>query len=44
MGALFSTLYYPKAQQVTKLYVELAHQYGLDPAQMALAYVNSRPF
>ncbi|MBK8454706.1 MAG: NADP(H)-dependent aldo-keto reductase [Thiofilum sp.] len=33
-----------KAQQVTKLYVELAHQYGLDPAQMALAYVNSRPF
>lgn len=34
----------PKAQQATQLYVELAQQHGLDPAQMALAYVNSRPF
>lgn len=25
-------------------YVELARAHGLDPAQMALAYVNSRPF
>ncbi len=25
-------------------YVELARSYNLDPAQMALAYVNSRPF
>jgi len=32
------------ALEATRLYVELAHQHGLDPAQMALAYVNSRPF
>ncbi len=31
-------------QQATRLYVELAQQHGLDPAQMALAYVNNRPF
>jgi aryl-alcohol dehydrogenase-like predicted oxidoreductase len=28
----------------TKAYVELARINGLDPAQMALAYVNTRPF
>jgi aryl-alcohol dehydrogenase-like predicted oxidoreductase len=28
----------------TQKYVELAHQHGLDPGQMALAFVNSRPF
>ncbi len=28
----------------TRAYVDLAHAYGLDPAQMALAFVNSRPF
>lgn len=28
----------------TRAYVDLAHEHGLDPAQMALAYVNSRPF
>ncbi|WP_455217805.1 NADP(H)-dependent aldo-keto reductase [Kaarinaea lacus] len=28
----------------TQAYFDLAHQHGLDPAQMALAYVNSRPF
>ncbi len=33
-----------RGQQATKAYVELAKQYGLNPAQMALAYVNSRPF
>jgi aryl-alcohol dehydrogenase-like predicted oxidoreductase len=27
-----------------RAYVELARKHGLDPAQMALAYVNSRPF
>ncbi len=32
------------AESVTAQYVELARDYGLDPAQMALAYVNSRPF
>jgi aryl-alcohol dehydrogenase-like predicted oxidoreductase len=26
------------------LYVALAHDHGLDPSQLALAYVNSRPF
>ena len=28
----------------TQKYVELAQQHGLDPSQMALAFVNSRPF
>ena len=28
----------------TKSYVALAREHGLDPAHMALAYVNSRPF
>ena len=32
------------AEQATRAYVELARDHGLDPAQMALAYVNSRPF
>jgi aryl-alcohol dehydrogenase-like predicted oxidoreductase len=27
-----------------RAYVELAREFGLDPAQMALAFVNSRPF
>ena len=34
----------PQAQKATHDYVTLARDYGLDPAQMALAYVNSRPF
>jgi len=34
----------PQAVRATRRYVELARRYGLDPAQMALAYVNSRPF
>ena len=41
--------YFPRyitelAQQTTRKYVDLARESGLDPAQMALAYVNSRPF
>ncbi len=28
----------------TEKYIDLAHHHGLDPCQMALAYVNSRPF
>ncbi|UCE90489.1 MAG: NADP(H)-dependent aldo-keto reductase [Pseudomonadota bacterium] len=32
------------ADAATQAYVDLAHDNGLDPAQMALAYVNSRPF
>ncbi len=30
--------------QATKAYVQLAREHGLDPAQMALAYINQRPF
>ena len=41
--------YYPRyftdlAVARTKKYVDLARDSGLSPAQMALAYVNSRPF
>lgn len=32
------------AERCTRAYVELARSRGLDPAQMALAYINSRPF
>ncbi len=32
------------AQRATEAYVQLARVNGLDPAQMALAYINSRPF
>jgi len=34
----------PRALRATEAYVALAREHGLDPAQMALAYVNSRPF
>ena len=34
----------PAAVTATEAYVTLARNHGLDPAQMALAYVNSRPF
>lgn len=34
----------PVGQLATEAYVRLAAVAGLDPAQMALAYVNSRPF
>ena len=34
----------PQAQSATEMYVALAHTHGLDPSQMALAYVNSRLF
>jgi aryl-alcohol dehydrogenase-like predicted oxidoreductase len=34
----------PQAQAATGRYVALAREHNLDPAQMALAYVNSRPF
>jgi aryl-alcohol dehydrogenase-like predicted oxidoreductase len=30
--------------KATRAYVSLAREHGLDPAQMALAWVNSRPF
>jgi len=34
----------PQAIDATRQYVSLAQQHDLDPAQMALAYVNSRKF
>lgn len=34
----------PQAVAATEAYVALAKQHQLDPAQMALAFVNSRPF
>ena len=34
----------PNAISAIKRYVSLANKHQLDPAQMALAYVNSRPF
>jgi aryl-alcohol dehydrogenase-like predicted oxidoreductase len=34
----------PHKDKATSAYVELARAHGLDPAQMALAFVNSRPF
>ncbi|UYG08103.1 NADP(H)-dependent aldo-keto reductase [Halomonas sp. M4R1S46] len=34
----------PLADEATRAYVELAREHGLDPAQMALAFVNSRRF
>jgi len=34
----------PQVDRATERYVALARQHGLDPAQMALAFVNSRPF
>ncbi len=34
----------PVAVAATAKYVDLARQHQLDPAQMALAYVNTRPF
>jgi aryl-alcohol dehydrogenase-like predicted oxidoreductase len=34
----------PQGESAASAYVELARRRGLDPAQMALAYVNSRPF
>lgn len=32
------------AEQVTAQYVQVAHDHGLDPSQMALAFVNEQPF
>jgi aryl-alcohol dehydrogenase-like predicted oxidoreductase len=34
----------PQANAATEAYIALANENGLDPSQMALAYVNSRPF
>lgn len=34
----------PEADRAAAEYVALARRHGLDPAQMALAWVSSRPF
>ena len=33
-----------QGQAATRAYVELAHEFGLDPAQMAISFATSRPF
>jgi aryl-alcohol dehydrogenase-like predicted oxidoreductase len=43
-GANFPRYLNAQAVAATEEYVALARAHGLDPAQMALAYVNSRPF
>ena len=40
----FSRYSNPQAERATAEYVALARRHGLDPAQMALAWVSSRPF
>lgn len=40
----FSRYVSPLVELATRRYVELARAHGLDPAQMALAFVNSRAF
>jgi len=40
----FSRYTSSEAETATQAYVELAQQHGLDPAQMALAFVNTRSF
>jgi aryl-alcohol dehydrogenase-like predicted oxidoreductase len=34
----------PGSEEAVRAYVALAKEFGLDPAQMALAFVNTRPF
>jgi aryl-alcohol dehydrogenase-like predicted oxidoreductase len=34
----------PRQEPATRAYVALAREAGLDPAQMALAFINTRPF
>ncbi|HEY8566061.1 MAG TPA: NADP(H)-dependent aldo-keto reductase [Beijerinckiaceae bacterium] len=34
----------PGSEEAITAYIALAREFGLDPAQMALAFVNSRPF
>jgi aryl-alcohol dehydrogenase-like predicted oxidoreductase len=43
-GEYFTRYSSPQAVAATDAYVALARQHGLTPAQMALAFVNSRPF
>ncbi len=40
----FQRYFTPQGIAATEAYVNLAHEFNLDPAQMALAFVNQRPF
>ncbi|USD59953.1 NADP(H)-dependent aldo-keto reductase [Vibrio sp. SCSIO 43140] len=40
----FVRYFTPQGIEATQAYVDLAHKHDLDPAQMALAFVNQRPF
>lgn len=40
----FSRYSAPQVEKAVQAYVDLAHKHGLSPTQMALAFVNSRPF
>ncbi|MGR5176727.1 NADP(H)-dependent aldo-keto reductase [Vibrio parahaemolyticus] len=40
----FVRYFTPQGIEATQAYVDLAKDHGLDPAQMALAFVNQRPF
>ncbi|WP_413111063.1 NADP(H)-dependent aldo-keto reductase [Thaumasiovibrio sp. DFM-14] len=40
----FSRYFNPLGLAATQAYVDIAHKHGLDPASMALAFVNQRPF
>lgn len=40
----FVRYFTPQGIEATQAYVDLAHKHGLDPAKMALAFVNQRPF
>ncbi|MBF8999215.1 MULTISPECIES: NADP(H)-dependent aldo-keto reductase [Vibrio] len=40
----FQRYFTPQGIKATEAYVNLANEFGLDPAQMALAFVNQRPF
>jgi aryl-alcohol dehydrogenase-like predicted oxidoreductase len=40
----FKRYFTPQGMKATQAYVDLAKEYDLDPAQMALAFINQRPF
>ncbi|MGD8172993.1 NADP(H)-dependent aldo-keto reductase [Vibrio sp. TRT 21S02] len=40
----FARYFTPQGIKATEAYVQLAREHGIDPAQMALAFVNQRPF
>lgn len=40
----FSRYFNPQGVAATQAYIDIANRHGLDPAKMALAFVNQRPF